>query len=142
MPLFSTVIRIRFGDVDHARILYYPRFFHLFHLAFEDFFNDGLKLPYREAIEADQVGFPAVHAEADYLNQVRFGDRVAISVEIHRIGEKSVTFRYVVTLADDGTLCARGEVTVVTVDMATLEGVPIPAKYRQLFEQYRSQSQG
>ena len=27
---------VRFADVDHAGIVYYPRFFHLFHLAFEE----------------------------------------------------------------------------------------------------------
>ena len=40
MP-FRTQVPVRFGDVDHAGIVYYPRFFIYFHEAFEDFFNEN-----------------------------------------------------------------------------------------------------
>ncbi len=37
---FHTRIKVRFGDEDHAGIVYFPRFLHFFHCAFEDFFDE------------------------------------------------------------------------------------------------------
>ena len=37
MP-FIARIPVRFGDVDYARIVYYPRLLHLLHVAFEELF--------------------------------------------------------------------------------------------------------
>ena len=55
---FRTSIKVRFSDEDHARIVYYPRFFHFFHVAFEDFFeSEGV--PYRACLD-EGVGWPAV----------------------------------------------------------------------------------
>src|SRR5690606_1601196 len=72
---FTTRARVRFGDEDHAQIVYYPRFFHFFHCAFEDFF-DQQGFPYRACLAVDRVGWPAVHAEADFERPVRFGDEL------------------------------------------------------------------
>ena len=36
MPPFVFALPVRFADVDHAGIVYYPRFFHYFHVAFEE----------------------------------------------------------------------------------------------------------
>ena len=33
---FRTPIKVCFGDIDNAGIVYYPRFMHYFHLAIED----------------------------------------------------------------------------------------------------------
>ncbi len=129
---FHTTLRVRFGDEDHARIVYYPRFFHFFHCAFEDFF-DRQGAPYRECLD-EGVGWPAVHAEADFQRPLRFGDDLAITVTIDRLGTKSATFRYVGTRAGDDAPAVVGVVTVACLDMASYTAMPIPAKYRALFE--------
>lgn len=33
---FTFATPVRLSDVDHAGIVYFPRFFHMFHLAFEE----------------------------------------------------------------------------------------------------------
>ena len=90
---FDTELKVRFGDEDHAQIVYYPRFFHFFHCAFEDFFDEQ-GFPYRDCLDVDRVGWPAVHAEADFKKPVRFGEIVRATVTVMRIGEKSATFHY------------------------------------------------
>ena len=42
MPAFVHSTPVRFADVDHAGIVYYPRFFHFFHLAFEELWRARL----------------------------------------------------------------------------------------------------
>lgn len=136
MP-FTAVTKIRFGDVDFAQIVYYPRFFYLFHMAIEDFFDECLGLPYAWTLKQDKIGFPAVHAEADYFTPLRFGDVVGITIRIARVGHKSVEYGFEVRKQGDEQLCARGRMVNVAMSMRTMEGIPIPPRYREAFERYR-----
>lgn len=128
---FTTTIRVRFGDEDHAQIVYYPRFFHFFHCAFEDFF-DRQGFPYRECLESG-VGWPAVHAEADYRHPVRFGDDLVFEVVLTRMGRSSANFRYVGTISGHAQPAVIGRVTVACIDMKTMRAQEIPERYRALF---------
>lgn len=121
---------VRFADEDHAQIVYYPRFFHFFHEAFEEMFA-AQGIPYRQCLD-ENVGWPAVHAEADYKRPVRFGDRLGIVVSIARIGETSVTCEYVGTRVGDVEPAVTGKIVVACLDMTTMRSQPIPAKYRAL----------
>lgn len=129
---FTSRIRVRFGDEDHAQIVYYPRFFHYFHCAFEDFFDEQ-GFPYRDCLDVDRVGWPAVHAEADFEKPVRFGETLEIEVRVTRVGDKSATFVYLVR-GPGGDVACRGQVVVACISMDTYRGRPIPDKYRALFE--------
>lgn len=123
---------VRFADEDHAQIVYYPRFFHFFHEAFEEMFA-AHGIPYRQCLD-EHVGWPAVHAEADYKRPVRFGDRLVIVVSAARVGETSATFEYVGTRAGDDEPAVTGKIVVACLDMKTMRSQPIPARYRTLFE--------
>lgn len=91
---FVVEVKVRFADVDHARIVYYPRFFHYFHVAFEEMFEQVLGMKYPEVLDGEHVGFPAVKTEAEYRSPVRFGDVLRIRVTCARLGSRSVTLRY------------------------------------------------
>ena len=130
---FRTQLKVRFGDEDHAQLVYYPRFFHFFHCAFEDFFNDQ-GYPYRACLDVDRVGWPAVHAEADFKRPVHFGDLLDVDVRVGRLGSKSATFVYEASVA--GAPACRGVITVACVGMDDFRGAPIPDKYRALFERH------
>lgn len=123
---------VRFADEDHAQIVYYPRFFHFFHEAFEEMFA-AHGVPYRQCLD-ENVGWPAVHAEADYKRPVRFGDRLEILVSVARVGETSASFEYVGTRVGDVEPAVTGKIVVACLDMATMRPQPIPARYRALFE--------
>ncbi len=123
---------IRFADEDHAQIVYYPRFFHFFHEAFEEMFA-AHGIPYRQCLD-ENVGWPAVHAEADYKRPVRFGDRLRIVVSVARLGETSATFTYEGTRAGDTEPAVVGKIVVACLDMASMRPQPIPDRYRALFE--------
>jgi 4-hydroxybenzoyl-CoA thioesterase len=133
MPPFVYTTPVRFADVDHAGIVYYPRFFHYFHVAFEELWRARLgPHAYSELIDRDRIGFPAVRAECDFVAPLRFGDAADIEVSVARLGGKSITFRYVVHRAADATraraVCARGQVTCAIVDLARFAAVPVPER--------------
>lgn len=129
---YRTTIRVRFGDEDHARIVYFPRFLHFFHCAFEDFFDDN-GFEYRRMLDEDHVGWPAVRVETDFRSPLRFGDIMTIDVSVRRIGEKSATFHYRGTRQDNGKLVATAEITNACMDMRTYRAIPIPQPYRDFF---------
>ena len=123
MPPFIFTTPVRFADVDHAGIVYYPRFFHFFHLAFEELFRERMGArAYVTLLDERRVGFPAVRAEADYKSPLRFGDTAEIEVSIPRLGGKSITFRYRIyraaTPQAPRVLSAEGTVVCAVVDLA------------------------
>ncbi|MCE9572987.1 MAG: acyl-CoA thioesterase [Deltaproteobacteria bacterium] len=137
MPAFVFTTPVRFADVDHAGIVYYPRFFHLFHLAFEELWRSRLGArAYVELLDRDRVGFPAVRAECDYALPLRFGDTIEIELSVARLGRTSITFHYRVFKAAEGetprALAADGKVVCAVVDLAKFVAVPIPGRIAEL----------
>ena len=146
MPPFVAQLPVRFSDVDHAGIVYFPRFFHYFHVAFEEMWRARVGArAYSDLLDRDHVGFPAVRAECDFRSPLRFGDtaEIALSIKPHRhsaalpaghmsrpsiarLGGKSITFRYRVVRADPRQLAAEGTVVCAVVDLARFVAVAIP----------------
>jgi 4-hydroxybenzoyl-CoA thioesterase len=134
---FSFTTPVRFADVDHAGIVYYPQFFHLFHLAFEEMWRARMgPRAYVELLDRDRIGFPAVHAECKFQAPLRFGDTAEIELTVARLGTKSVTFHYRIYRAGEPerTLCADGQVVCAVVDLARFVAVAIPDRVVAILE--------
>jgi 4-hydroxybenzoyl-CoA thioesterase len=133
MP-FEKSYRVAFDDVDHAGIVYYPRFFHYFHLAFEELLFSSFAPVggYRSILNDRKLGFPAVHAEADYQKPLRFGDVCTIQLRTLALGDKSMTLGYTV-LGPDGQSACIGKVTCAVVDLVKFRAVQIPDDVRTIF---------
>lgn len=134
---FRTSIPVRFGDVDHAGIVYYPRFYIYFHEAFEDFFNDA-GMAYNQLLDGQRVGFPTVHVETDFKAPLRYGDSLDIELSVPRVGRRSAAFRYVGYRHRDGRHCVTAEITTTCVNMDTFEAREIPEEVRALFARFSS----
>ena len=129
MP-FRTRIKVRFGDEDHAQIVYYPRFFHFFHVAMEELFEAG-GFPFRTMFDRDRLGFPAVKIECEFQTPLRMGDEVDVEATVPKVGTKSVTFRYRVLREE--VEAAVATITCVCTDMTTFSSRAIPDDYRAFF---------
>jgi 4-hydroxybenzoyl-CoA thioesterase len=144
MPPFVYRTPVRFADVDHAGIVYYPVFFHYFHLAFEEFFIDRLGArSYVDLLDDDRIGFPSVSAQCDFKQALGFGDTAEIEMTVDRIGDRSVTFRYrIYRAADernaDRVLAAEGTNTCAVVDLSKFRAIVAPDRLRGLFEELRA----
>ena len=136
MP-FRTQVQVRFGDVDHAGIVYYPQFFIYFHEAFEDFFDHNGHA-YHLMLNQRHVGFPTVHIETDYSLPLRYGDSLDLELSVAKVGGKSATFRYDGFRHRDGQQACRAEITCACVDMKSFAATPIPDDLRALFTRFQS----
>lgn len=109
-------VEVRFGDCDPAGIIYFPRFFALFHDAMETWFPARLGLPYAALVVGRKIGFPAVHTEADFRAPCALGDTIAVELRVARLGRSSIDLRYVVRGAD-GDVRVVGATTCVVMDL-------------------------
>lgn len=134
--IFSAEFDVRFGDIDHARVVYYPRFFHYFHQAFEDWFGRALGVSYPDLVAREHLGYPSVRVETEFLKPLRYGDRVRVDLELAEIGTTSITVRYTLVRLADGAVSARATITNVAID-DNFRPMPIPAAWRERFERFR-----
>jgi 4-hydroxybenzoyl-CoA thioesterase len=132
---FRTQIPVRFGDVDHAGIVYYPHFFIYFHEAFEDFFDDAGHR-YDQLLNRRRIGFPTVHIETDYSQPLRYGDALDIELTVPNVGARSATFRYVGFRHNDGQKSVDAKITCACVNLDSFRAVEVPADLRELFARF------
>src|ERR1051325_288662 len=104
---YRTRVPVRFGDVDKAGIVYYPRIFHYLHIAQEDFFADYVGTPYDRLIGEERMGFPTVSDSTDFLKTLNYGDLLEIAVHISRVGRSSARFEFRVYRAGSDELLVR-----------------------------------
>ena len=130
---FTARLPVRFADIDWARVVYFARYFDFAHRAFEDFFNEHAKLPYAQVLADRQLGFPIVHSGADFFAPLRLGDTARVVMEVTRLTRRSVTSRFTVFRGEGDARCAVIELKQAAIDIATFEGIEMPADVHALF---------
>lgn len=134
--VFTFEKKVRFGEIDEAGIVYFPRFFNFYHLAMEEFFEQAVSVPYAEVIKKWKVGFPTVHVEADFFRPVQYGDVLRIEMSFPKLGRSSVRMRYRARRTRDESQVADARLTTACVDMTTFRARAIPDNLREIFERY------
>ncbi len=128
---------VRFGDIDQAGIVYYPRFIHYFHVAMEEFFRHEVGIDYARVLKEYRLGHPTVHLEVDFRRPLRYGDHIEVEVGIEKIGRTSVTWRYTVYRQGETELVAEGQVVTVNLNLETFRKTELPERLRERLEAYR-----
>jgi len=130
---FTTTLKVRFGDIDHAGIAYYPNLYHYLHIAFEEFFENHVGIPYPDLLDKERVGFPTVSVTTDFDEPIRYGDILTIRITVSRIGISSAEFLFEAAKTEGGAPCMVSRQTVVAVDMSTFRPIPIPPRLKERF---------
>ena len=136
---FEHEFTVRFGEIDYARVMYYPRFFHLYHQTFEEWFSNALGAPYPDLVVGENLGFPAVRIESEFHNPLVYGDRISVRLQLEKIGAKSLICNYTIIRLSDGEVAASARITTVAVDNDSFKSVEIPAIWRDRFERFQEQ---
>ncbi len=139
MP-FRKPIKVCFGDIDNAGIVYYPRFMHYFHLAMEEFFSSEIGIDYAEVLHRRKLSLPTVHVQADFRRRMRYGDQIDIEVRVANLGRTSITWGYRgYRMAGEKELVVEGENVTVCVNPDTLEKMDLPEWLRKSLMAYMEQ---
>ncbi len=142
MPAYETRLKVRFSQVDYAGIMFYPRFFENFHAVFEDMFTDRLGVPYTHVLRDRRIGFPTVSISTDFRKPFRFGEDMALKLDVVKLGNTSITFRYRGFHEGQAEASVEAHGTVVVLDLDSFETMPIPDDIRAVLEGLRAEDVG
>jgi YbgC/YbaW family acyl-CoA thioester hydrolase len=102
----TTSVQVRWGDVDPAGIVYYPRFFQWYDLGCEQLFV-ALGLQWPETFpKYEIVGVPIVESGSKFVSPARYGDVLTIRSRVAWV--RARTFRMEHEISVGPRLCAAG----------------------------------
>jgi len=127
--------RVRWGDVDAARIIFYGAYIRFFEIAETELFR-AVGLPYSVMFEELDVWLPRVHLECDFYHAARLDDLLEVSVYVGRFGNKSMRLDFEVRRQGDELLIAQAHFVLASVRRDTFETVPIPDQLRSRLALY------
>ncbi len=130
---FTSKLRVRFADIDWARVVYFARFFDFAHRTFEDFFNEHAKVTYAEVLAERKLGFPIVNSTAEFFAPLRLGDIARVEMEVLKLSKRSVTSRFTLYRDSNGERCAVIVLKQAAIDTSTFAGCELPDDIHALF---------
>ena len=136
MSLFQAQRRIRFSDCDPAGIVFYPQYFVMFNGLVEDWVSDALGVGYHRLVAERRVGLPTVRLEADFKAVSRLGDMVTLSLDVERLGQRSLTLALRCTGQGGDDLRMGLRQVIVTTSLETHRAIDIPADLRSAIERH------
>jgi acyl-CoA thioester hydrolase len=132
---FTIEERVRWGDVDAARIIFYGAYIHFFEFAETELFRE-VGLHYGTMFDELKIWLPRVHLECDFRRAARLDDLLEVSVYVGRFGTKSMRLDFEVRRKGADELIATAHFVLAAVNQDTFETVPIPAELRQRLAPY------
>lgn len=135
---FEAERSIRFSDCDPAGIVFYPQYFVILNGLVEDWFNGPLNINYADLVIGRRIGLPTVRLEADFKAVSRLGDEVVLSLDVERLGARSLTL-CLRCAARDGQLRMQVRQVIVTTSLATHRAIDIPSDVRDAIARARLQ---
>lgn len=130
---FKFIKRVEFAETDMAGIMHFSNYFRYMEMAEHAFFR-SLDLSIHAAFDDIHVGWPRVHAEADFIEPLRFEDEVEIHLLVVEKKQKTLSYRFIFRKLIAGVpdvVCAYGNSTTVCVgidEKCRIAGsMPIPS---------------
>ena len=132
---FTIEERVRWGDVDAARIIFYGAYIHFFEYAETELFRE-VGLHYGVMFDELKIWLPRVHLECDFHRAARLDDNLEVSVWVGRFGNKSMKLNFEVRRKGEEGLVATAHFVLAAINQATFETVPIPSELREKLAPY------
>jgi acyl-CoA thioester hydrolase len=138
---YSIEERVRWGDVDAARIIFYGAYIRFFEFAETELFR-AVGLPYSVMFDELDVWLPRAHIECDFRHAAQLDDLLEVSVFIGRIGTKSLRLNFDVRRKGEDQIIAEAHFVLVSVRRDTFETVPLPDELKRRLAPYTKQESG
>src|SRR5437763_9656576 len=126
---FKIEERVRWGDVDAARIIFYGAYIRFFEIAETELFR-AVGMPYSRIFDELDVWLPRVHLECDFRRAAQLDDLLEVSVYVGRVGTKSLRLNFEVRRKGEQELIAEAHFVLVAVRQNTFESVPLPEELK------------
>lgn len=127
--------RVRWGDVDAARIIFYGAYIRFFEFAETEFFR-AVGLPYGVMFDILDIWLPRVHLECDFRHAAKLDDLLEVCVWVGHIGTKSLRLNFEVRRKGEDVLIAEAHFVLAAVRRDTFQTVPVPEELRHRLAPY------
>ena len=140
MKKFTIEERVRWGDVDAARIIFYGSYIRFFEIAETELFR-SVGMPYGKVFDELDIWLPRVHLECDFHRAPQLDDLLTVTVYVSKIGRTSLRLNFEVRRkTEDGTIekdqMATAHFVLVSTDRVNLRPVPLPEELRRALEPF------
>ena len=122
--------RVRWGDVDAARIIFYGAYIRFFEFAETELFR-AAGLPYGVTFDELDVWLPRVHLECDFRRAAQLDDLLEVCAYVGRVGRTSLRLDFEVRRKGEGEMVAEAHFVLVAVRRGTFETVPLPEELKR-----------
>ncbi|HEX8178906.1 MAG TPA: thioesterase family protein [Pyrinomonadaceae bacterium] len=122
--------RVRWADVDAARIIFYGAYIRFFEIAETELFRT-IGLPYGRAFDELDVWLPRAHLECDFRRAAQLDDLLEVAVYVAHVGTKSLRLNFEVRRKGEPALVAEAHFILVSVRRDTFDSVPVPAELKR-----------
>src|SRR6478752_2299709 len=135
--IFTKTEKVRFGHVDYAGIVFYPRFLEMLNGLVEDWFEEALERPFSKMHTTN--GIPTVDLKVQFKKAARLADILTKKLWVKNIGGASLLcgFRFE---DEQGNTCLEGEVTLVNVAFSeeknAMKAAPFSDEMKAKIEKY------
>jgi 4-hydroxybenzoyl-CoA thioesterase len=126
--VFEAARTVRFADCDPAGIVFFPQYLVMLNTLVEQWFDDGLGVPYAQVIGERRLGLPTVRLEADFTAISRHGERLSQQLQVERLGRSSLTLQHEFRCGAERRLRARQ--VIVCTSLATHRPQALPDDLR------------
>jgi acyl-CoA thioester hydrolase len=127
--------RVRWGDVDAARIIFYGAYIRFFEIAETELFR-AVGLPYGVMFDELDIWLPRAHLECDFRRAAQLDDLLEVSAYVGRVGAKSLRLDFEVRRNGEDDLVAEAHFILVAVRRTTFESVPVPEELKRRLAPY------
>ena len=117
--------RVRWGDVDYARIVRYDAFARYYDLGEAELLR-AAGYPMLRTVERFGVLLPRKVLHAEFFAPARLDDLLEVRAYVSHVGTTSLTLNFDIHHADGGVLCAASYVVLVCVGEDDLAKRPLP----------------
>lgn len=129
---------VRFAECDPAGIVFFPQYLVMLNSFVEQWFDDGLRIPYAGLIGERRTGLPTVRLEVDFTAVSRHGDRITLAVQIEKLGRSSLTLQLACHAGEDdsGELRFKARQVLVCTSLQTHRPQALPDDVRSALQPY------
>ncbi len=126
--MFEATRTVRFGDCDPAGIVFFPQYFVMLNAFVEQWFDEGLRIPYAPLIAQRRIGLPTVRLEVDFTAVSRHGEQLALKLAVTKLGRSSLVLQHDFRCGRELRLRARQVLVCTSLD--THRPQPLPDDVR------------
>ena len=113
---FAATRTVRLADCDPSGTVFFPQYLVMLNALVEQWFDEGLRIPYAQFIGTRRMGLPTARLEVDFTAISRHGDTLRQELAVEKAGRSSLILRAEFKGSDELRLRARQVLVCTSLD--------------------------